>query len=99
MRRTVLRAGEVAPKPIEPRDRCGGAAPGSTAPTIQEYTLGMDLSVDCTDTSTRGNEYRRNHIAAKRQLLHGTAVDDPTDAPTHHRCISANTPQPKYSRV
>ncbi|WP_268741656.1 type II toxin-antitoxin system ParD family antitoxin [Geotalea daltonii] len=26
-------------------------------------------------------------------------VDDPPDAPTHHRGISANTPQPRYSRV
>jgi hypothetical protein len=33
------------------------------------------------------------------QLLRVTAVDDPPDAPTHHRSISANTPQPKYSRV
>jgi hypothetical protein len=33
------------------------------------------------------------------QLLRNTAVDDPPDAPTHHRGISANTPQPRYSRV
>jgi hypothetical protein len=33
------------------------------------------------------------------QLLRGTAVDDPPDASTHHRGISANTPQPRYSRV
>lgn len=26
-------------------------------------------------------------------------VDDPPDAPMHHRGISANTPQPRYSRV
>ncbi len=31
--------------------------------------------------------------------VEGTAVDDPPDAPTHHRGISANTPQPRYSRV
>lgn len=33
------------------------------------------------------------------QLLRGTTVDDPPGAPTHHRGISANTPQPRYSRV
>jgi hypothetical protein len=26
-------------------------------------------------------------------------VGEPPDAPTHHRGISANTPQPRYSRV
>jgi hypothetical protein len=31
--------------------------------------------------------------------LCGTTVDDPPNAPTHHRGISANTPQPRYSRV
>ena len=41
----------------------------------------------------------RNHILTSHQLLRGTAVDDPPDAPTHHRGISANTPQPRYSRV
>jgi len=33
------------------------------------------------------------------KLLRGTAIDNPLDAPTHHRLISANTPQPRYSRV
>jgi hypothetical protein len=59
----------------------------------------MDLSVDCTDNGIIGIEIGRNHISASHQLLRGTAVDDPTDAPTHHRGISANTPQPSYSRV
>ena len=45
------------------------------------------------------NEFRRNHISASHQLLRGTAVDDPPDALTHHLGISANTPQPWYSRV
>jgi len=45
------------------------------------------------------NEFRRNHISTSHQLLRGTAFDDPPDAPTHHRGISANTPQPRYSRV
>ena len=57
------------------------------------------LSVDCTDNQTIRNEFRRNHILTSHQLLRGTAVDDPPDAPTHHRGISANTPQPRYSRV
>ena len=31
--------------------------------------------------------------------MRGTAVDNPPDATTHHRAISANTPHPMYSRV
>ena len=29
----------------------------------------------------------------------GTAVDDPPDVPTDHRCINAKIPHPRYSRV
>jgi hypothetical protein len=43
--------------------------------------------------------FRRNHVSASHQLFRGTAVDDLQGAPTHHRGISANTPQPRYSRV
>jgi len=36
--------------------------------------------------------------SANHQQLSGTAVDNPP-IKNHHRLISANTPQPKYSRV
>ena len=39
------------------------------------------------------------HISVSHHLMRGTAVDNPLDATTHHRVISANTPQPRYSRV
>jgi hypothetical protein len=54
-----------------------------------------------TKISAMADEFRRTHISASHQLLRGTAVDNPPDAPAspHHRVISANTPQPRYSRV
>ena len=61
--------------------------------------LETELSVDCTDSQTIRNEFRRNHISASHHLMRGTVVDNPSDAPTNHRGISANTPQPRYSRV
>jgi len=41
----------------------------------------------------------RRIVPASHHLMRGTAVDNPPDAATHHRGISANTPQPRYSRV
>jgi hypothetical protein len=60
------------------------------------------------EISAMANESRRTHtpashrgVAQPHHLLRGTAVDNPPDAPVAslHRAISANTPQPRYSRV
>jgi hypothetical protein len=51
----------------------------------RQACLRQTLSDDCTNNYTTRNEFRRNNILTGHQLLRGTAVDDPQDAPTHHR--------------
>lgn len=63
--------------------------------------------VDTSPIPSNGQKTGLQHCSRRSdprdfaEILRGTAVDNPPDAPAapHHRIISANTPQPRYSRV
>ena len=77
-----------------------GLGPGGQTPFEATIYSGSDLLLHREVGGHPGS--KANPGEAISLLRHGKrhrAGDDPTDAPTHHRGISANTPQPRYSRV